>query len=77
MGLHYGEGLSLEIFRAWRELDPEKISPKILSLISDLYWKKEQSAPSTPSSTQTWIDFRELEHVYQLLNYLCELREVE
>jgi hypothetical protein len=41
-------------------------------LISDLYWKKEQSAPTASNS---YIDFRELEHVYQLLNYLCELRD--
>jgi hypothetical protein len=74
LGLHYGEGLSLEVFRAWRELDPERISPTDLSLISELYWKKEQFAPPTSG---TYIDFRELEHVYHLLNYLCELRDAE
>ena len=78
LGLHYGEGLSLEVFRAWRELDPERIPPEDLRLISDLYWKKEQFAPSTSvTSLQTYIDFRELEHVYHLLNYLCELRDAE
>ena len=74
LGLHYGEGLSLEVFRAWRELNPERISQEELSLISELYWKKEQFAPSTSGS---YIDFRELEHVYQLLNYLSELRDAE
>lgn len=78
LGLHYNEGISLEVFRAWRELDPERISPTDLSLISELYWKKEQFAPSTSAtSLQTYIDFRELEHVYHLLNYLCELRDAE
>ena len=72
LGLHYGEGISLEIFRTWRELAPELISDHDLQLISDLYWKKEQFAPS---ASGTYIDFRELEHVYQLLNYLCELRD--
>ena len=72
LGLHYGEGISLEVFRAWRELAPEMISDTDLQLISDLYWKKEQFAPS---ASGTYIDFRELEHVYQLLNYLCELRD--
>ena len=72
LGLHYGEGISLEIFRAWHELAPERISDTDLQIISDLYWKKEQSAPS---ASGTYIDFRELEHVYQLLNYLCELRD--
>ena len=74
LGLHYNEGISLEVFRAWRELDPERISQEDLSLISDLYWKKEQFAPST---SNTYIDFRELEHVYQLLNCLSELRDAE
>ena len=74
LGLHYNEGISLEVFRAWRELDPERISQEDLSLISDLYWKKEQFAPSISG---THIDFRELEHVYHLLNYLCELRDAE
>ena len=74
LGLHYNEGVSLEVFRAWRELDPERISSTDLSLISELYWKKEQFAPSTSG---THIDFRELEHVYHLLNYLCELRDAE
>ena len=73
LGLHYGEGVSGVVFRTWRELNPEDISAEDLRLISDLYWKKEQFALSTYSSVQTWIDFRELEHVYQLLNYLCEL----
>lgn len=72
LGLHYGEGISLEVFRTWRELAPELLSDHDLQLISGLYWKKEQSAPSTSS---TYIDFRELEHVYQLLNYLSELRD--
>lgn len=74
LGLHYGDGISLQVFRAWRELDPEQIHDIDLRLISELYWKKEQFAPST---SQTYIDFRELEHVYQLLNYLCELKDAE
>ena len=72
LGLHYGEGISLQVFRAWRELDPEQLSDDDLKLISDLYWKKEQFAPST---SPNYIDFRELEHVYQLLNFLNELND--
>ena len=64
LGLHYGEGVSGVVFRTWRELNPEDISAEDLRLISDLYWKKEQFAPPTYSSVQSWIDFRELEHVY-------------
>ena len=72
LGLHYGEGISSLVFRTWRELNPEEISEADLKLISDLYWKKEQFAPST---SQNHIDFRELEHVYQLLNFLGELND--
>ena len=72
LGLNYNEGISLEVFRAWRELDPEHISDIDLKLISDLYWKKDAVAPTTYSNI---IDFRELEHVYQLLMFLCELEE--
>lgn len=74
LGLNYKDGVSLQVFRTWRELDPESIPQSDLKLISDLYWKKEQSAPSTSSST-SWLDFRELEHVYQLLMYLGELND--
>ena len=72
LGLHYNSPISAQVFRAWRELDPASIPESDLQLISDLYWKKEQFAPST---SQTYIDFRELEHVYQLLNFLGELSE--
>ena len=78
LGLHYQDPLSVHVFRAWRELDPDHISNHDLSLISDLYWKKEkaeQSILSSKNGTQNWFDFRELEHVYQLLNYLFELRD--
>ena len=77
LGLNYGEGISSVIFRTWRELNPGQISEPDLSLISKIYWEKDQVAQSTFSNTQSWIDFRELEHVYQLLNYLCELRDAE
>ena len=72
LGLHYGEGISSLVFRTWRELVPDKLTEADLKLISDLYWKKEQSPHST---SQNYIDFRELEHVYQLLNYLFELKD--
>ena len=72
-GLKQDSHLSSLIFRAWRELNPDTIHGEDdLQLISDLYWKKMQFAPGT---YQTWIDFRELEHVYQLLNFFGELRD--
>lgn len=73
LGLKQEEMPQPLIFRAWRELDPNAISQPDLKLVSDLYWKKQQFAPST---YQTWIDFRDLEHVYQLLNFLGELTSI-
>jgi hypothetical protein len=76
LGLWYDDLTSAHVFRTWRELDLDSIPESDLRLISDLYWKKEQSAQSTSNSSQpNWFDFRELEHVYQLLNYLFELRD--
>ena len=76
LGLKYDDVTSAHVFRTWRELDPDSIPDTDLRLISNLYWKKEQSALSTSKSNQpNWFDFRELEHVYQLLNYLFELRD--
>ena len=72
LGLCYNNPMSAQVFRAWRELDPASIPEEDLQLISDLYWEKEAFAPST---FQTYIDFRELEHVYQLFNFLGELTD--
>ena len=58
------------IFRTWRGLDPDVYSEKDLALISDCYWQKKAFAPNT---NQLWVDFREEEHVYQLLNFCEEL----
>ena len=66
LGIKHDEPLSALIFRAWRDLDPATIHERDLASISDLYWKKKQFAPGT---CQSWFDFRELEHVYQLLNF--------
>lgn len=73
LGLAHNQGTAALIFRAWRELDPNTIAEEDLRLISNLYWEKQGF---TPSAYQTWIDFRELEHVYQLLNFQNELEEI-
>ena len=76
LGLWYNDPTSAHVFRTWRGLDPEQISDIDLRLISDLYWKKERSAQSASQSNRpNWFDFRELEHVYQLLNFLNELND--
>jgi hypothetical protein len=53
------------MFRTLRGLDPNMYDENVLEQISRLYWKKKQFAPSTQ---EKWFDFRDVEHVYQLLN---------
>lgn len=72
LGLKYKGTLPGVVFRKWADLNPQNTPKEFLPDISDLYWKKQQFAPS---ASQQWFDFRELEHVYQLLNWLSELQD--
>ena len=58
------------IFRDWGRLNPGCYNEKELEKISSIYWKKMEYKPS---GTLQWIDFRNPEHVYQMLSVLCEL----
>jgi hypothetical protein len=40
LGLMHNEREYAQVFRAWRELDPNSFSDNDLRFISDLYWKK-------------------------------------
>jgi hypothetical protein len=60
------------IFRIWRDLIPTNYNNEDLEVISDLLWKKKNYAPS---SNQRWIDFRDLEHVYQIFQVFFELTD--
>ena len=60
------------LFRKWENLNPWNTPEEHLQEISQLYWKKKQFAPG---SQEQWFDFRDLEHVYQLLNSQLELAE--
>ena len=71
--LHKNNRVSSAIFLPWPELIPANVPNDLLPNISKLYWEKKQFAPS---ASQQWFDFRELEHVYQLLNWQVELAEV-
>lgn len=59
------------IFREWDQLAPRAFGDSELRAISDLVWRKAQFAPAP---NQFWIDFRDVEHVYQLLCHQTELR---
>jgi hypothetical protein len=51
------------IFGKWEEVIPANYTETMLAEISDLYWRKQSYKPS---SCQQFIDFRELEHVYEM-----------
>ena len=59
-----------DIFVSWDRLIPENYGEAALKAISDFYWKKQNYKPT---SNQFFIDFRELEHVYQLFMTYFEL----
>ena len=73
LGLKHKGILPGVVFRKWADLNPQSTPKEFLSDISNLYWEKQRFAPS---ASQQWFDFRELEHVYQLLNWLSELQDM-
>lgn len=60
------------LFREWPRLVPNNYTEKELSIISETLWQKKNF---TPCHTQRWVDFREPEHVFQMLDFLSELEE--
>lgn len=76
---HEDSQIGLQIFRTWRELIPGTFSQSDEKLISDLYWQKQafnKKLQFAPSTQHFYFDFRELEHVYQLLDQQIELNEL-
>lgn len=64
-----GDAVSHLVFRTWDNFIPACFSEEDLKTLSDWYWAKQKE---DPSGTQFCIDFRELEHVYQLLDNIVE-----
>lgn len=60
------------VFRPWEEQHPWAYGEEELRQISDLLWEKENYKPT---GNQMYIDFRELEHVYQLFQQFFELED--
>ena len=58
------------IFVSWDQLIPQNYGEAALKAISDYYWMKQKYEPA---ANQFYIDFRELEHVYQLFMTYFEL----
>ena len=59
-----------DIFVSWDQLIPQNYDEAALKRISDFYWMKQKYEPA---ASQFYIDFRELEHVYQLFMTYFEL----
>lgn len=51
------------IFRKWEEVVPGNFTEEKLLEVSNLYWRKKNYKPN---SHQQYIDFRDLEHVYEM-----------
>ena len=62
------------IFHPWSKLLPSVLtSEQKAKLVSDLYWSKHNFSPK---ESTLWFDFRELEHVYNLLDQESTLRDL-
>lgn len=79
LGLKQGEFASI-IFREWPQLNFFAFSEPTLEKISEYYWKmrEQQKNVATAQSrvAAPYVDLREPEHVFQLLDAKCELEEV-
>lgn len=60
-----GTGAAALAFRPWASLVPGKYTEEELRTLSEFYWAKKAEKPG---NNQYCIDFRDLEHVYQLLD---------
>ena len=58
------------VFREWYDLIPQNYGEAAQHVISDFLWKKKNYKPSP---YQFYVDFRDLEHVYQILLLSDEL----
>lgn len=72
LGLKMDQGIPGLVFRKWIDLIPANYSEETLKPISDLYWSKQNYKPG---SQQHYIDFRELEHVYEMFQVFFELND--
>jgi hypothetical protein len=64
-----GTSVSHLVFRTWDKFTPHNFAETELKQLSDWYWNKQKEQVT---GTQLCVDFRELEHVYQLLDNLME-----
>ena len=60
------------LFRSWENLIPQNYNEEQLKMVSDYYWTKKDYQPT---GQQQFIDFRELEHVYEMFQLFFELED--
>ena len=72
LGTYNSTSTAALLFRPWEDLHPWAYNESQLEEISDHIWKKEAYKPT---ANQKYIDFRELEHVYQLFQLFFELED--
>ena len=70
LGVKQTLGAAGYIFRKWEDVIPANFTEKMLEDVSQLYWRKKNYQPS---AQQQYIDFRELEHVYEMFQLFFEL----
>ena len=78
LGLKQEEGIAAQVFRTWRELVPGIFSQNDEKLVSDLYWAKQdfhKKIQSAPSASHLYFDFRDVDHVFNLLDQQIALEE--
>lgn len=70
LGVKQPTGAAGYVFRKWEDVIPVNFTEKMLEEVSELYWRKKKYKPSPQ---QQFIDFRELEHVYEMFQLFFEL----
>lgn len=69
----YGYEMTQLLFRPFEELLPQNYTEEDLEKISRLVWIKKHQQEE--KKNKKYLDFRELEHVYQIFNYLFDLED--
>ena len=70
LGVKHPLGAAGYVFRKWEDVIPANFTEKMLEDVSELYWRKKNYKPGP---LQQFIDFRELEHVYEMFQLFFEL----
>lgn len=62
------------VFRKWENIYPQQYSEETKQIISKLYWDKQEFFKKCSDKTR-YLDFRNEEHIYQLLSIYWDLKD--